>query len=108
MFANIVLIVVNLCLITIALLVGEYEVSKLQTPEASWLVTPVYFDLVTVGTVVLLNVINLAVLVFILFRNLDHHRKWIWWTTTVGLCLIAILIGVLGTKFLPILWPTLR
>lgn len=106
MLANIFIILANLITLAIVLLIGEYEVAKIQKPEASWLPTPTALDLSLVSTIMLMSVINIAVTIFVMRRQLDHHRRWLWWTTALSVALVLIIAAVLGPRFLPILWPT--
>ncbi len=107
MFANLILFLINLINLIIALFIGEYDVAKLRHPDVSWIPTSSALDLTLVGIILVVSLVNLAALVFVIVRRLDANRKWLWWTTGLGVLIISSLIVVLGKNFLPILWPTL-
>lgn len=106
MFIAIVLGWINLISLAIGLLIGEYEVAKLRHPDATWLLTPTTLDLTLSGLIATISIINLAVLFFIFLRQLDRYRRLLILTTSISIVLVIVLAWVLGTKFLPILWPT--
>lgn len=104
--ANFILVGVNTTILLVSALVGEYEVAKLTHPAVSWIPSPSGLSLTLVGLASLVAIVNLAVLIFVIMRRLPHHRRWLWWTTTVGMILVLGLVMVYGTNFMQVLWPT--
>ena len=107
MVANLVLIFLNLLSLSVALLVGEYEVAKLQSPAASWLSTPVVFDFVSISIISILSLVNLAVLLLVVLRGLDQHRRWLWWTSSIAVLGIVIMAIALDSRLAIMVFPNI-
>ena len=103
--ANVTLGLVNCVMLAVGLLLTEYEYAKQTSPDIIFLPTPIFFDAVVGGLLIMISLFNLAVLVFVIRRQLHQHRRWLWWTTGGLVVLTLILLIVLGDRTRFVLWP---
>ena len=104
---NFIQISLSLSIMLISILLLEYEISKFQSPDASWIPTPAAFNVITSGMALFLGTINTSMHILI-YKNGLENRQWIWWTILLGLILVGGIYNILGkTAFLTILFPNL-
>ena len=101
---NFLIFILSIGLLSVALAFIEYEVAKIRKPWVSWIPTPTYYDLTITLLIALASILNIGMQAIIYLKGLEN-RRWLWWNIGLGLGLILALWIILGSRFLPILWP---
>jgi len=83
----------------------EYEVSKRNNPDLTWIKTPVLFNSIISCAMILGSIIIFTMLVLIYYKKLEN-RNWLWIIILCQAILLILLSAVLGyNKFIWILFP---
>lgn len=88
----------------VQLLLLEYEVGKVGTPEASWIPTPTVAVFLLAGLGVVSSLIALAVAFWVITRRLDVPRLF-WYSLGASVVSVLITWALLGSRLPAILIP---
>lgn len=104
---SIILLLLNIFVLVVALPVVEYDLNKSIKDQLIWLPTNPALDLVLLSIACIIAIYNICLLFFIITRKLHVFELWLKISTAFSLFLVALVVLILGSSFLPIYFPSL-
>ncbi len=100
---NIFLMILNMAIFAVAMPILEYDLSKTLKPQFEWLPTIPALDITLISIASIIAIYNISILFLVVVKDLRNFRRWTWFSTIMAWFLIAVVVLVLGTSFLPII-----